>query len=176
LPTCNRALVAQSEAIADALMPGFTHLHPPACTFGHHLMAYVEMFAETPAPSRDALARNDDCPLGGRRPSAGTAFPIDPGGRPARASSVSRGRRPTRSTASRPATSRWRRCRPASICATHLSRLAEEIVLWSTPQFGFVRLSDAWSTGSSIMPQKRNPDAAELVRAKTGRIHGRLTA
>ena len=117
------------------------------------------------------MTRMDECPLGAAA-LAGTGFPIDRNRRPKRSASASR--RAIHSTAYPTATSRWSFLSLASICATHLSRLAEEIVIWSTPQFGFIRLSDRFSTGSSIMPQKKNPDAAELVRAKTGRINGAL--
>jgi argininosuccinate lyase len=174
LAALQRALLAQAEAHAETLMPGFTHLQPAQpVTFGHHLMAYVEMFGRDRSRFGDAAARMDECPLGAAA-LAGTAFPID---RQATARALGFARPMANSLDSVSARDfALEALSAASICATHLSRLAEEIVLWSTPQFGFVRLSDAWSTGSSIMPQKRNPDAAELVRAKTGRIHGALTA
>jgi argininosuccinate lyase len=174
LTALQRALLDQAEGHADALMPGFTHLQPAQpVTFGHHLMAYVEMFGRDAARFADARRHADECPLGAAA-LAGTAFPID---RHATATALGFAG-PTRNSLDSVSARDFalEALSAASICATHLSRLAEEIVLWSTPQFGFVRLSDAWSTGSSIMPQKRNPDAAELVRAKIGRILGALTA
>jgi argininosuccinate lyase len=166
------ALVARAETHAGDVMPGFTHLQAAQpVTFGHHCLAYVEMFARDRARFADAIARMDECPLGAAA-LAGTGFAID---RVMTAKELGFAR-PTRnsldSVADRDFALEY--LAAASICATHLSRLAEEIVLWTTPQFGFVRLSDRFSTGSSIMPQKRNPDAAELVRAKTGRIAGAL--
>jgi argininosuccinate lyase len=166
------ALVAKAEIHAGDVMPGFTHLQAAQpVTFGHHCMAYVEMFGRDRSRLADAIARMDECPLGAAA-LAGTGFPID---RVATARELGFAR-PTRnsldSVSDRDFALEY--LAAASICATHLSRLAEEIVLWSTPQFSFVRLSDRFSTGSSIMPQKRNPDAAELVRAKTGRVNGAL--
>jgi argininosuccinate lyase len=140
-------------------------------TFGHHAMAYVEMFSRDLSRVRDAIERMDESPLGAAA-LAGTGFPIDRH-KTARALGF---REPTRnsldSVSDRDFALEFLSL--AAICATHLSRLAEEIVIWSTPQFGFVRLSDSYSTGSSIMPQKKNPDAAELIRAKTGRVNGHL--
>ena len=155
-------------------MPGFTHLQSAQpVTFGHHCMAYVEMFGRDLSRARDAIARMDESPLGAAA-LAGTSFPID---RHHTAAALGF-REPTRnsidSVSDRDFALEFLAL--AAIAATHLSRLAEEIVIWSTPQFGFVRLSDAFSTGSSIMPQKKNPDAAELVRAKTGRVNGHLLA
>ncbi|MGM0586395.1 MAG: argininosuccinate lyase [Pseudomonadota bacterium] len=169
-----RALVAQAEAGADLVMPGFTHLQTAQpVTWGHHMMAYVEMFARDRARFRDARARLNECPLGAAA-LAGTSFPID---RHATAQALGFDR-PTAnsldSVSDRDFALEF--LSAASICATHLSRFAEELVIWSSAQFRFVRLSDRFSTGSSIMPQKRNPDAAELVRAKVGRINGALTA
>ncbi|MEX6506933.1 argininosuccinate lyase [Jiella sp. M17.18] len=166
------ALVDKAEAHADTVMPGFTHLQvAQPVTFGHHCLAYVEMAARDLLRCRDALERLDESPLGAAA-LAGTGFPID---RHMTAQALGF-REPTRnsldSVSDRDFALEF--LSVAAICATHLSRLAEEIVIWSTPQFGFVRLSDAFSTGSSIMPQKRNPDAAELVRAKPGRINGAL--
>jgi argininosuccinate lyase len=159
---------------AETIMPGFTHLQSAQpVTFGHHLMAYVEMFGRDRSRVRDALERMDESPLGGAA-LAGTGFPID---RHMTAAALGF-REPTRnsidSVSDRDFALEF--LSVASIAAVHLSRLAEEIVIWSTPQFGFVSLSDSFSTGSSIMPQKKNPDAAELVRAKTGRINGHLVA
>ncbi|MBX3568780.1 MAG: argininosuccinate lyase [Rhizobiaceae bacterium] len=167
-----RTLLARAEEHAATVMPGFTHLQSAQpVTFGHHCMAYVEMFARDLSRVRDAIARMDQSPLGAAA-LAGTSFPID---RHMTAKALGF-REPTRnsldSVSDRDFALEFLSI--AAICATHLSRLAEEIVIWSTPQFGFVRLSDSFSTGSSIMPQKKNPDAAELVRAKTGRVNGHL--
>src|SRR5690606_8490404 len=166
------ALLSRAEEHAATVMPGFTHLQAAQpVTFGHHLMAYVEMCGRDRAPVRDACARPHECPLGAAA-LAGTSFPID---RHMTAEALGF-REPTRnsidSVSDRDFALEF--LAVAAICATHLSRLAEEIVIWSTPQFGFIRLSDAFSTGSSIMPQKKNPDAAELIRAKTGRVNGHL--
>ncbi|MBX3597452.1 MAG: argininosuccinate lyase [Rhizobiaceae bacterium] len=166
------AFLDRAEEHAATVMPGFTHLQTAQpVTFGHHCMAYVEMFARDLSRARDAVERMDECPLGAAA-LAGTGFPID---RHMTAKALGF-REPTRnsldSVSDRDFALEFLSL--AAICATHLSRLAEEIVIWSTPQFGFVRLSDSYSTGSSIMPQKKNPDAAELVRAKTGRINGHL--
>lgn len=169
-----RALLAQAEAHADALMPGFTHLQPAQpVTFGHHLMAYVEMFGRDAGRFRDARARMNESPLGSAA-LAGSPFPID---REATARALGF-ERPMANSLDGVSDRDFalEALAAASICAGHLSRLAEEIVIWTTPQFGFVALSDAFTTGSSIMPQKRNPDAAELVRAKTGRVLGALAA
>src|SRR5690606_1958917 len=166
------AFLSRAEEHAATVMPGFTHLQAAQpVTFGHHLMAYVEMFGRDRSRVRDAIARLDECPLGAAA-LAGTSFPID---RHITAKALGF-REPTRnsidSVSDRDFALEF--LSVAAICATHLSRLAEEIVIWSTPQFGFIRLSDAFSTGSSIMPQKKNPDAAELIRAKTGRVNGHL--
>jgi argininosuccinate lyase len=174
LKALQSALVAKAEAHADTLMPGFTHLQPAQpVTLGHHLMAYVEMFGRDAGRFADARARMNECPLGAAA-LAGSPFPID---REATAAALGFDR-PTAnsldSVSDRDFALEY--LSAASIAATHLSRLAEELMIWVTPQFGFARLSDAFTTGSSIMPQKRNPDAAELVRAKTGRIFGALTA
>ncbi|MER2534328.1 MAG: argininosuccinate lyase [Rhizobiaceae bacterium] len=166
------AFLDRAEEHAATVMPGFTHLQTAQpVTFGHHCMAYVEMFFRDLSRVRDAADRMDESPLGAAA-LAGTSFPID---RHATAKALGF-REPTRnsldSVSDRDFALEFLSL--AAICATHLSRLAEEIVIWSTPQFGFVRLSDGYSTGSSIMPQKKNPDAAELVRAKTGRVNGHL--
>ena len=174
LKTLQRALLAQAQAHADALMPGFTHLQPAQpVTFGHHLMAYVEMFGRDAARFTDARARMNESPLGAAA-LAGTSFPID---RDSVAEALGFDR-PTANSLDSVADRDFalEALSAAAIAAVHLSRLAEEIVLWTTPMFGFVALSDAFTTGSSIMPQKRNPDAAELVRAKAGRIQGALTS
>jgi argininosuccinate lyase len=168
------ALLAQAEANADALMPGFTHLQPAQpVTFGHHMMAYVEMFGRDAGRFADARARMNESPLGSAA-LAGTAFPID---RHMTAKALGF-ERPMANSLDGVSDRDFalEALSAASICAVHLSRLAEEIVLWTTPQFGFVALSDAFTTGSSIMPQKRNPDAAELVRGKAGRVLGALTS
>lgn len=168
------AFLDRAEEHADTVMPGFTHLQTAQpVTFGHHCMAYVEMFGRDRTRARDALARLDENPLGAAA-LAGTGFPID-----RHKTSESLGfSTPTRNSIDTVSDRDFALefLGVAAICGTHLSRLAEEIVIWSTPQFGFVRLSDSFSTGSSIMPQKKNPDAAELVRAKTGRINGALIA
>jgi len=167
------ALLAKAEAHADALMPGFTHLQPAQpVTFGHHLLAYVEMFGRDAGRFADARWRMNQSPLGAAA-LAGSPFPID---RQATAAALGFSGPTANSLDSVSARDfALEALSAASICAVHLSRLAEEIVLWMTPQFGFIALSDAFTTGSSIMPQKKNPDAAELVRAKVGRILGALT-
>ncbi|WP_323768662.1 argininosuccinate lyase [Marinovum sp.] len=165
-----RALLAQAEAGADWVMPGFTHLQvAQPVTWGHHMMAYVEMFARDRSRIRDARARMNECPLGAAA-LAGTSFPID---RHATAEALGFDRPAANSldaVSDRDFALEF--LSSASICAMHLSRLAEELVIWSSAQFRFVTLSDRFSTGSSIMPQKKNPDAAELIRAKIGRIFG----
>jgi len=169
-----QAFLERAEEHAATVMPGFTHMQAAQpVTFGHHCMAYVEMFSRDLSRVRDAIERMDESPLGAAA-LAGTGFPID---RHMTAEALGF-REPTRnsldSVSDRDFALEFLSI--AAIAAMHLSRLAEEIVIWSTPQFGFVRLSDSFSTGSSIMPQKKNPDAAELVRAKTGRINGHLVA
>jgi argininosuccinate lyase len=167
-----RALATRALECADMAMPGFTHLQSAQpVTFGHHLLAYVEMLARDRGRLADARARLNECPLGAAA-LAGTSFPID---RQMTAEALGFDR-PTANSLDSVADRDFvlETLSAAAISATHLSRLAEEIVLWTTPQFGFVKLSDAFSTGSSIMPQKRNPDAAELVRGKMGRVVGAL--
>jgi argininosuccinate lyase len=167
-----RALASRALDCAGMVMPGFTHLQSAQpVTFGHHLLAYVEMLARDAGRFNDARKRLNECPLGAAA-LAGTSFPID---REMTAKALGFDR-PTANSLDSVADRDFalEALSAAAIAATHLSRFAEEIVLWTTPQFGFVRLSDAFSTGSSIMPQKRNPDAAELVRGKTGRIVGAL--
>ena len=169
-----RAFVAQAEEGADWVMPGFTHLQTAQpVTWGHHMLAYVEMFARDKGRFQDARARMNECPLGAAA-LAGTSFPID---REMTAAALGFDR-PTAnsldSVSDRDFALEFRSA--AAICATHLSRFAEELVIWSSAQFRFVRMSDRFSTGSSIMPQKRNPDAAELLRAKLGRILGATVA
>ncbi|MBV9290463.1 MAG: argininosuccinate lyase [Hyphomicrobiales bacterium] len=169
-----RALAARALEFAATVMPGFTHLQSAQpVTFGHHLMAYVEMLGRDAGRFRDARKRLNECPLGAAA-LAGTSFPID---RAMTALALGFDR-PTANSLDSVADRDFalETLGAASICAAHLSRFAEEIVLWATPQFGFIQLSDAFTTGSSIMPQKRNPDAAELVRGKTGRILGAFVA
>ncbi|MAN15687.1 MAG: argininosuccinate lyase [Dinoroseobacter sp.] len=165
-----RALVAQAEAGATWVMPGFTHLQTAQpVTWGHHMLAYVEMFARDRARMHDARARMNECPLGAAA-LAGTSFPID---REATARALGFDRPMANSldaVSDRDFALEF--LSAATICAMHLSRFAEELVIWSSAQFRFVTLSDRFSTGSSIMPQKKNPDAAELIRAKIGRILG----
>ncbi len=170
LNALQRALLVQADANADALMPGFTHLQPAQpVTFGHHMMAYVEMFGRDAGRFADARVRMNESPLGSAA-LAGTAFPID---RDQTAQALGFDRPMANSMDGVSARDfALEALSAAAITAVHLSRLAEEIVLWTTPQFGFAALSDAFTTGSSIMPQKRNPDAAELIRAKSGRIAG----
>ena len=168
------ALAEKAERYADAVMPGFTHLQSAQpVTFGHHLLAYVEMLGRDRGRLADARRRLNECPLGAAA-LAGTSFPID---RHATASALGFDR-PTANSLDSVSDRDFvlEALSAAAIVAVHLSRLAEEIVLWTTPQFDFVRLSDAFTTGSSIMPQKRNPDAAELVRGKSGRVIGALQA
>ncbi|RDJ21671.1 argininosuccinate lyase [Bosea caraganae] len=168
------ALAEKAETYAGAVMPGFTHLQSAQpVTFGHHMLAYVEMLARDRSRLRDARERLNECPLGAAA-LAGTSFPIDRH----MTAQVLGFARPTANSLDSVSDRDFvlETLSAASICAMHLSRLAEEIVLWATPQFGFVKLSDKFSTGSSIMPQKRNPDAAELVRGKTGRVFGALQA
>ena len=165
-----RALLAQAGAGADWVMPGFTHLQvAQPVTWGHHMMAYVEMFARDLSRVRDARTRMNECPLGAAA-LAGTSFPID---RDMTAQALGFDRPSANSldaVSDRDFALDF--LGAASICAMHLSRMAEELVIWSSAQFRFVALSDRFSTGSSIMPQKKNPDAAELIRAKIGRIFG----
>ncbi|SHM29939.1 argininosuccinate lyase [Paracoccus solventivorans] len=169
-----RALVTQAETGADWVMPGFTHLQTAQpVTWGHHMMAYVEMLGRDIGRFADARARMNECPLGSAA-LAGTGFPID---RDATAAALGFDR-PTANSLDAVSDRDFALefLSAAAICATHLSRLAEELVIWSSAQFRFVAMSDRWSTGSSIMPQKRNPDAAELIRAKIGRILGAAVA
>jgi len=174
LQDLQRALLTQAERYADTLMPGVTHLQSAQpVTFGHHLMAYVEMFGRDAGRFADARVRLNECPLGAAA-LAGTSFPID---RHMIARALDFDAPTANSLDSVSARDFALEALTAgTIAALNLSRLAEEIVLWMTPQFGFITLSDAFTTGSSIMPQKRNPDAAELVRAKAGRILGAFTS
>lgn len=169
-----RAFVEVAEKHTDVVMPGFTHLQTAQpVTLGHHMMAYVEMISRDRGRFADARARLNECPLGSAA-LAGTPFPID---RHMTAKALGFDR-PTANSLDGVSDRDFalEALSSAAICSVHLSRFAEELVIWCSAQFGFVSLSDAFSTGSSIMPQKRNPDAAELVRAKSGRIIGALNA
>jgi argininosuccinate lyase len=167
------ALLGRAEEHADSIMPGFTHLQvAQPVTLGHHLLAYVEMFARDRSRFRDARVRLNENPLGAAA-LAGTSFPLD---RHATAKALGFDRPMANSidaVSDRDFALEF--CASASIAAIHLSRLAEEIVIWASQPFGFISLPDAWSTGSSIMPQKRNPDAAELVRGRAGMLLGAFT-
>ncbi len=168
-----KALAGRALDHAGSVMPGFTHLQSAQpVTFGHHLMAYVEMLGRDRSRLLDARKRLNECPLGAAA-LAGTSFPID---RKMTAQALGFDR-PTANSLDSVSDRDFvlETLSAASICAIHLSRFAEEIVIWATPQFGFASLSDKFTTGSSIMPQKRNPDAAELVRGKSGRVIGALT-
>ncbi|RAI27293.1 argininosuccinate lyase, partial [Rhodoplanes serenus] len=169
-----RALAETALAHAGTVMPGFTHLQTAQpVTFGHHLLAYVEMAARDRGRFADARTRLNECPLGSAA-LAGTSFPLD---RHKTAAALGFAR-PTANSLDAVSDRDFvlETLSAAAITAMHLSRFAEEIVIWTSPLVGFLKLSDKFTTGSSIMPQKRNPDAAELVRAKTGRICGALTA
>ncbi len=167
-------LLSQAEAGADMVMPGFTHLQTAQpITWGHHMLAYVEMLGRDIGRFRDARERMNESPLGAAA-LAGTSFPID-----RRSTAAALGfDRPMANSVDAVSDRDFalEYVAAAAITAAHLSRFAEEIVLWSSDEFAFVRLGDAFTTGSSIMPQKRNPDAAELVRAKCGRVFGSLIA
>ncbi|MFG2792782.1 argininosuccinate lyase [Streptomyces sp. NPDC048419] len=165
-------LVEQAEQNTATFMPGYTHLQSAQpVSFGHHLMAYVEMFGRDHGRLRDSRLRLNESPLGAAA-LAGTSFPIDR----ERTAQLLGFSGPMHNSLDAVSDRDFavEYLSAASLCMTHLSRLAEEIVLWMSPQYNFIELSDAWTTGSSIMPQKRNPDAAELVRGKTGRVHGSL--
>ncbi len=169
-----KVLAEKALKHAADIMPGFTHLQTAQpVTFGHHLLAYVEMLARDRSRFADARKRMNESPLGAAA-LAGTSFPID---RVMTAKALGFDR-PTRNSLDSVADRDFvlEMLAAASICAMHLSRFAEELVIWSTPQFGFIKLSDQFTTGSSIMPQKKNPDAAELIRAKPGRILGAFTS
>jgi argininosuccinate lyase len=169
-----RAALSQAEQGADWVMPGFTHLQTAQpVTWGHHMMAYVEMFGRDLSRFQDARKRMNESPLGAAA-LAGTGYPID---RHMTAEALGFDAPMANSldaVSDRDFALEF--LSAATICAVHLSRLAEELVIWSSAQFRFVSMSDKWSTGSSIMPQKRNPDAAELIRAKIGRILGATVA
>ncbi len=166
------AIKLRASEYADYIVAGFTHLQTAQpVTFGHHLMAYYEMFDRDHSRFLDARKRMNECPLGAAA-LAGTSFNLD---REMTAKELGFAR-PMRNSMDAVSDRDFalEYLSAASICATHLSRLAEEMVIWSSSQFAFIKLSDAFTTGSSIMPQKRNPDAAELVRGKSGRIYGSL--
>ena len=168
------ALVARAGEHAATIMPGFTHLQTAQpVTLGHHLMAYYEMAARDRSRFGDALARMDQCPLGAAA-LAGTGFPIDRHAVAAALGFSAPTANSLDSVSDRDFALDY--LQAAAQCALHLSRLAEELILWASQPFGFVTLPDDLSTGSSIMPQKKNPDAAELVRGHSGRIIGCLTA
>jgi argininosuccinate lyase len=173
LDSLQRALLEQAERHADTIMPGFTHMQPAqAVTFGHHCLAYVEMAARDRGRFLDCARRLNESPLGAAA-LAGTPHKVD---RRMTAKALGFGapmRNSLDAVSARDFALEF--LAAASIAAVHISRLAEEIVLWTSPAYGFIRLPDAFSTGSSIMPQKRNPDAAELSRAKVGRILGAFT-
>ena len=174
LAALQRALVMRAGEHADSVMPGFTHLQTAQpVTLGHHLMAYYEMIRRDRSRFADARARMNECPLGSAA-LAGTGFPID---RQATCDALGFDR-PTANSLDAVSDRDFALdyLQAATQCALHLSRLAEEMILWASQPFGFIRLPDALSTGSSIMPQKKNPDAAELVRGHSGRIVGCLTA
>jgi argininosuccinate lyase len=167
-----RALVERAAEHAGTVMPGFTHLQPAQpTTFGHHLLAYVEMLSRDRGRLADCRRRLNESPLGSAA-LCGTGFPIDRHMTAAALGFDGPMRNSLDAVASRDFAAEF--LFACAMCATHLSRFAEEIVIWTNPYFGFVKLTDAFTTGSSIMPQKRNPDAAELVRGKTGRIVGSL--
>ena len=173
LQQLQRALIDKAAAHIDTIMPGYTHLQPAQpISFAHHLLAYVEMFGRDRARLRDAAGRLNESPLGAAA-LAGTTYTID---RHATAKALGF-THPMRNSLDAVASRDYviELLAALSIIATHLSRLAEEMIFWATPQIGFVTFSDAFTSGSSIMPQKRNPDAAELVRGKTGGIIGSLT-
>jgi len=174
LAALQRALVTRAGEHVESVMPGFTHLQAAQpVTLGHHLMAFYEMLRRDRSRFADARARLNECPLGAAA-LAGTGFPID---RDATALALGFDR-PTANSLDSVSDRDFALdyLMAAAQCALHLSRLAEELILWASQPFGFIRLSDAYSTGSSIMPQKRNPDAAELVRGHSGRIAGALVA
>lgn len=174
LKALQAALIDLAEKHTDTVMPGFTHLQAAQpVSFGHHLLAYVEMFGRDRGRLRDARARLNECPLGSAA-LAGTPYPID---RFMTAEALGFDR-PTANSLDAVSDRDFalEYLAAASICGMHLSRFAEEIVLWCSAQFRFIKLTDAFTTGSSIMPQKKNPDAAELVRAKAGRVIGSLNS
>jgi argininosuccinate lyase len=174
LAALQRALVTRAGQHADSVMPGFTHLQSAQpVTLGHHLMAYYEMVSRDRSRFADARVRLDRCPLGAAA-LAGTGYPIDRHATAAALGFSGPTANSLDSVSDRDFALDY--LMAATQCSLHLSRLAEEFIIWASQPFGFVSLSDQWSTGSSIMPQKRNPDAAELVRGHSGRIAGCMTA
>ena len=175
LDSLQMAFIDQAEVHAGTIMPGFTHLQTAQpVSFGHHMLAYAEMLERDRGRGRDCRARlNAGCPLGAGA-LAGTSFPIDREQTAAALGFDAPSRNSLDAVSDRDFALEFLAF--AAICATHLSRLGEEIVTWSSQPFGFVSLDDSFTTGSSMLPQKRNPDAAELVRAKSGRVFGALTA
>ncbi len=168
------AFASRAAEHAATVMPGFTHLQTAQpVTFGHHLLAYVEMLARDRGRLRDCRQRLNECPLGSAA-LAGTSFPIDRDMTAAALGFDAPTANSLDAVSDRDFALEY--LSAAAICAVHLSRFAEEVVIWCSAPYGFLRLSDAFTTGSSIMPQKRNPDAAELTRAKTGRVTGALVA
>ena len=166
------ALIDKAEAEAGTLMPGFTHLQSAQpVTFGHHLLAYAEMFGRDRSRMADCRKRVNECPLGAAA-LAGTSFPIDREATAATLGFASPMANSLDAVSARDFAMEF--LAAAAICATHLSRFNGEIVMWCSAQFDFISLTDAFTTGSSIMPQKRNPDAAELARAKAGRVIGAM--
>ncbi len=174
LKDLQRVLITIAEDHGGSVMPGFTHLQTAQpVTLGHHMLAYVEMFGRDRGRFEDCRKRLNECPLGAAA-LAGTSFPID-----RRMTAAALGFDGPASNSLDAVSDRdfaLEFLAAGSLLAVHLSRMAEEIVLWSAPQFGYIRMSDQFSSGSSIMPQKRNPDAAELVRGKAGRVIGSLNA
>src|SRR5262249_13113506 len=168
------SLTDRAEAEAGTVMPGYTHLQlAQPVTLGHHLLAYVEMLGRDRGRLADCRRRLNECPLGAAA-LAGTSFPVD---RQATAAALGFDRPAANSldaVSDRDFAIEF--LAAGAITGLHLPRLGEEIVIWCSSEFGFIALGDAFTTGSSIMPQKRNPDAAELVRAKTGRLNGSLVA
>lgn len=173
LQQLQKTLLERAEEHSETIFPGFTHLQTAQpITLGHHFLAYVEMFGRDRKRFLDALSHMDECPLGAAA-LAGTSFPIDRHATAEALGFAGPARNSLDAVASRDFAAEM--LSALSISLMHMSRLAEELVLWSSSAFGLVRLSDAFSTGSSIMPQKRNPDAAELIRAKAARALGNLT-
>ena len=174
LTALERALLDQAERHAALVMPGFTHLQvAQPVTFGHHLLAYVEMFERDRSRLAEARSRVNQLPLGAAA-LAGTSFPIDRARVARELGFEGIARNSLDAVSDRDFAIEF--CAGAALIMMHLSRLAEELVLWASPRFGFVRLPDAYCTGSSIMPQKKNPDVPELVRGKSGRVFGDLMA
>jgi argininosuccinate lyase len=166
------ALIVQAEPHVNTLIAGFTHLQPAqSISFAHHLLAYIEMLERDKSRFHDARVRMNECPLGAAA-LAGTSYPIDRHMTASMLGFAEPCRNSLDAVGSRDFALEY--LSAASICASHLSKLAEELVLWSSPLLGFISLPETYTSGSSIMPQKRNPDAAELIRAKTGRITGNL--